>query len=301
MQHEVIIIGGSYAGMAAGLQLARAKRRVLVIDAGERRNRFASTSHGFLTQDGVDPAEIAERARRQLLAYPTVEWLEGRAGTADGDLDDFTVHAAGKAHRGRRLILAFGVSDQLPDVPGLKQRWGRNVFHCPYCHGYEIGDAPIGVLATGAISMHQAMMLPDWGRTTFFTNGTFEPDADQLAALARRGVNVETQPVRALGGSGDMVTVELADGRSVALGGLFTAPSTRVAAPLAGQLGCDFDDGPLGAYIRVDALQMTSRAGVFACGDAAAMAGSVALAVGDGTRAGVAAHRSLMFPELLAA
>ncbi|KAB0491286.1 NAD(P)/FAD-dependent oxidoreductase [Pseudomonas vancouverensis] len=293
MLYDVIIVGGSYAGISAGLQLARARRKVLVIDAGQRRNRFARHSHGFLGQDGQNPGQIAEEAKAQLLAYPTVHWLDQSAVEAAQQGEGFSLATAdGQRFTGLRLILATGVVDELPDIPGLHQRWGERVFHCPYCHGYELNGGPIGVLAAAPIAIHHALMLPDWGPTTFFLNGVFEPDAEQLANLQRRGVTLEREPVVAIDGQAD---VTLASGRVIALAGLFTQPRTRMASPLPAQLGCEFEPGPMGDFIKVDALRETSVRGVFACGDAAVAAGNVAIAVGDGARTGGAAHHSLIF------
>ena len=295
MVHDAVIVGGSYAGLSAALQLARARRSVAVIDAGQRRNRFARSSHGFLGQDGRDPARIAGEARDQLMRYGTVSWRAGTATEAAADGEVFRIEIeGGETVEARRLVLATGVRDRLPDVPGLAERWGRSVFHCPYCHGYELEQGRIGVLATSPLSMHQALMLPDWGPTTLFLNGAFSPDEDQLAQLHRRGVRVEAEPVEHLAGEKG-VTVALLDGRSVACEGLFVATATEIASPLAERLGCGLEDGPAGRFIRTDGMKETTVAGVFACGDAARGAGSVALAVGDGTLAGVSAHRSLMF------
>ncbi|NVD42297.1 NAD(P)/FAD-dependent oxidoreductase [Ensifer sp. HO-A22] len=294
MTHDVLILGGSYAGLSAGLQLARARRKVLVIDNGLRRNRFAGTSHGFLTQDGNTPADIAAKARAQLMEYRTVEWLQAEATHAERAQDGFKVTLQqGPDVTGKRLVLATGVTDVLPELEGIAERWGKSVFHCPYCHGYELDEGNIGVLATSPLSMHQALMLPDWGPTTFFLNGAFEPDADQLQQLARRNVTVEHGLVHRLGG--ERANVVMRDGRVLPMDGLFTTTRTVVSAPFAEQLGCAFDDGPLGRYIRTDATKATTVAGVFACGDAARPTGSVALAVGDGAMAGAATHRSLMF------
>ena len=293
--YDVIIVGGSYAGISAALQNARARRRVLVIDAGQRRNRFAATSHGFLGQDGRDPAAIIADARAQLLAYPTVTWLDGAAVAAralpGGDGFAIALAGGGEPH-GRRAVLATGVVDELPEVPGLAERWGTHAFHCPYCHGYELGGGPIGVLATSPLAIHVAQMLPDWGPTTYFTRGLFEPDADQARALDRRGVLVERTPVVALEGA---ARVRLADGRVIALAGVFVPSRPRVASPLAAQLGCVLEDDPLGQFVKTDAMRETTVPGVFACGDLSVIAGSIAFAVADGVRAGVAAHRSLVF------
>lgn len=297
MQIDFAVIGGSFAGLSAALQLARARRRVLVVDAGRRRNRFVDeaglTSHGFLTQDGRAPAAIATDAKAQLLRYPTVQWLDGTADdarvAADGRLalrvGDVEVSAG-------RLILATGVRDELPPVPGLAERWGRSVFHCPYCHGYELGGGDIGVIAATPMAQHHAVMLPDWGRVTLFLNGVYTPSAEERAELARRGARVEATPVARITGVAD---VELADGRVLRMAGLFTQPRTALASPVAAQLGCAMVDGPMGPFIHVGPTQETSVPHVFACGDAARAAGSVALAVGDGVMAGFGAHRSTIF------
>jgi len=294
MRYDVIIAGGSYAGMSAALQLARARRKVLVVDAGQRRNRFAASSHGFLGQDGRAPADIAEDARAQLMAYPTVEWVSDTLINACKEAQGFTLETArGQRYSALRLLLATGVIDDLPEVEGLAQRWGKSVFHCPYCHGYELEQGPIGVLATSEMSLHHALMLPDWGPTTFFTHGVFEPDPEQRASLERRGVTIVPERVERI--EGDRANVVLANGRVVAIDGLFVLSRTRVASPLAASLGCEFEDGPMGAFIQTDMTRETNVPGVFACGDAAMPFGSVALAVGDGVRAGSGVHRSLIF------
>jgi thioredoxin reductase len=293
---DVAVIGGSYAGLSAALQLARARRRVVVIDAGARRNRMAHASHGLIGQDGRPPEAIAADARAQLMTYPTVEWRVGTATNATRRGDGFDVAMAADGHlRARRLILATGVVDELPAIDGLAERWGRHVFHCPYCHGYELNQGVIGVLAAGPAALHQALMLPDWGEVTLFTDGRLDLDDDQRRDLTTRGVRIESTPVARIV---DRATVVLADGRALEHAGLFTQPHTRPASPLAELLGCAHDEGPLGTFVRTDALKATTVPGVFACGDAARGAGSVALAVGDGAQAGMSTHRSLLFEHL---
>jgi len=292
MQHDVIVIGGSYAGMAASLQLLRAYRSVLVIDAGLRRNRFASHSHGFLGQDGVDPAEIAGTARRQLEAYPTLTWIDGTAETASGGKDAFLVTTAAGDHRGRRLLLATGVSDELPAIEGLAERWGASVFHCPYCHGYELNRGRIGVIATGPMSLHQAQLIPEWGDVTFLVNEALTLDDAARDDLSARGVVIEETPVARLDGHADVL---LADGRRLPFAGLFTATRNAPATSIASSLGCEIEETPFGTQIRTDAMKETSVPGVFACGDVARVPHSVSLAVGDGAWAGAGIHRSLVF------
>lgn len=290
---DVIVIGGSYAGMAAALQLLRARRKVLVVDAGQRRNRFTSHAHGFLGQDGVDPAVIWSTARDQLVAYPTLTWVTGTALSIAGQHDAFTVTTEGQTFSARRLVLAHGLHDDLPKIPGLAERWGQSVFHCPYCHGYELNQGRIGVIATGPMSLHQAQMLPDWGEITFLTNKALQLDPDQHRELQSRGVTVEKTPIRALTGTADVL---LEDGRTLSFAGLFTASRTSPASPLAETLGCEVMETPLGLQIRTSEAKETSIPGVFACGDVARMPHSLSLAVADGAWAGANVHRSLLWP-----
>lgn len=296
MSFEVIIVGGSFAGQAAALQLARARRRVLLIDGKQPRNRFAAAAHGFLTRDGTAPAAIIAEAARQLAAYPTITQREGEVVTVGGTAGDFHVALAdGSRENGARLILAGGVRDQLPGVTGLSERWGVSVLHCPYCHGYEHADRPLGVLAAGPQSLHQALLIPDWGPTTLFTQALFEPDADQTAQLAARGVRLERSPVEALLGTAPRLeAVRLADGRTLELAALFVAPRTELANDLAGQLGCQIEESPAGPRIQVDTMQRTSVPGVFAAGDASMAMANATLATASGVMAAGGSHHSLI-------
>ncbi|NYT73318.1 NAD(P)/FAD-dependent oxidoreductase [Halomonas sp. QX-2] len=296
MSFDAVIIGGSYAGMAAGLQLARARRKILLIDAGQPRNRFASHSHGFLTQDGAPPAEIAAEARSQLMEYPTVEWRTGRVEAVTGTADNFLVALAdGSTYQARRIILAAGVTDELPGLPGLAELWGKRVFHCPYCHGYELGKEGIGVLATSELAMHHGLMLPDWGATTLFVNDAFDPSAEQLAQLKARGTHIEYGAAARLVSQAEVgVELVMQDGRVFPLMGLFVAPRIHLT-PLIAQVGCELEESLMGSIVKTDAMQATSIPGVFACGDVARAAGSVTFAVADGAMAGLSTHRSLMF------
>jgi thioredoxin reductase len=293
---DAIIVGGSYAGLSAALQLARARRKVLVVDAGQRRNRFAATSHGFLGQDGRVPGDIVADARKQLAAYPTVQFADDRVeAVGKTDKGFFARTPSNGDFEARRLILATGVADELTDVPGLRERWGRSVFHCPYCHGYELDQGPVGVLAVSDMSMHHALMLPDWGPTTLFLNGAFDPDEEQLAQLQRRGTKLEREPVVRI--SGERADVELRDGRVIRLAGLFTMSKVSPASPLAAQLGCALEEGPVGSLVQTNAAKETTVAGVFACGDVTRSFSSVAIAVADGATAGAGTHHSLIYRD----
>ncbi|MFD2249373.1 thioredoxin reductase (NADPH) [Pseudochelatococcus lubricantis] len=297
MDFEIIIVGGSFAGQAAALQLGRARKRVLLVDAGEPRNRFARSSHGFLGQDGQSPAGIIATARTQLAKYTTVKLHKGYAGKASASGAGFQVSLWDSGDvSAKRLILATGVRDKLPPLPGVEERWGVSVLHCPYCHGFELGQQPIGVLASSELVMHQAMLVPDWGPTTLFTQDVFVPNPEQSVALAARGVTIETTPIaELLGPSPALEAVRLTDGRTVPLFGLFIAPQTEPDIDLAGPLGCTFKDGPTGRFIAVNERQETSVPGVFAAGDAASPMANATFAAAAGAMAAGAAHHSLIY------
>ncbi|MBA3642817.1 MAG: NAD(P)/FAD-dependent oxidoreductase [Chloroflexia bacterium] len=295
MHYDAIIVGGSYAGLSAAMPLARARKRVLVIDAGQRRNRFAHAAHGFLGQDGRPPGEIVRDARAEVAAYPTVSFIEGTATEATPTDVGFAITLAdGATQTAARLILATGVVDELPDLPGLREQWGTGVVLCPYCHGYEVAGGRLGVLAFLPMAAHQALLIHEWGDVTFFTNGIALADDPVLAAVAASGVPIEEGEVAAIAGEpGRLEGIQLCDGRTFALEAVFTGVPVRMS-PLPAALGCAIDDSPIGPIIRVDATMQTTVPGVFSAGDAARVPSSIAGAVADGYMAGMAAHRSLV-------
>ncbi|HEV2316519.1 MAG TPA: NAD(P)/FAD-dependent oxidoreductase [Thermoplasmata archaeon] len=298
VRYDVIVIGGSYSGIAAALQLARARRAVLVLDAGERRNRFSAHSHGFLGQDGRPPAEIAAKGRAEVLSYPTVRWKEATATGVGRAADGFRVRAGASEHLGRRLILATGVTDELPPIPGLDTLWGRKAFFCPYCDGYEFHLGRLGVLATNPESAHYALLVSEWagaGLTTFFLNGFPTPAPAEAGRLRARAIGLEAEAIRRVADSGEAVEVHLESGRRLAVDGLFLPPRPRPNLGFAAALGLEMEPLPSGPIVRTDATKETSVKGVFACGDIATPLPSVAYAVADGVRAGASAHQSLVF------
>jgi len=300
MNHDVVIVGGSFAGLSAALQLARARRRILVVDSGQPRNRFAQLSHGFFGQDGKSPSAILATARTQLLSYPTVRFAEAVARHAGRTDHQFTVELdGGEIYTASRLILATGITDDLSALPGLQERWGTSVLHCFYCHGYEVAGRRLGVLATSERSLQTAMLLPDWSEhVTLFTNGAIQLTGEQLAALAARRVAVETEAVDALlGTSPALSAIRLRDGRVIAMDALFTTPRIRMTSPLAEQLGCKFDHGPSGPFIRTETDKQTSVHGVYAAGDAARSGHNASWAAADGVTAGISAHQSLTLAQ----
>jgi thioredoxin reductase len=297
MLHDAIIVGGSFAGLSAALQLARARRNVLVIDAGLPRNRFASESHGVLGHDGKPGSQLLAEARQQLLAYPTAKVFSGRVSRVQTGEAGFVVEVKDglRWFTGRRLLLATGVTDVLPPIPGLEARWGKTVVHCPYCHGYEIGGGAVGVLGTGPMSVHQALMFADWGDVTLFTQGVVEVSAEEQVLLAARKVRVESSPIAELQGTEPALDgVLLQDGRHVGIKALLVGTQVRMASPLAEALGCAFDDSPFGPIVRIDAWGMTTVNGVYAAGDMARVPHSITFATAGGVAAGIRLHSSLI-------
>lgn len=297
MSHDAIVIGGSYAGLSAAMQLARANRSVCVVDTGKPRNRFATHSHGFFGQDGMPPHEMIARARAKLSVYPSVSFIDVAATEAKPNGSGFDV-ALGNGERltARKLALTFGLKDRLPDISGLQDRWGQTVLHCPYCHGFEFLGQPLGVLNVQALSIHQATLIPDWGPTTFFLNGSAMPDAETCAVLAERKVSIEPAPIVALEGNAPALTgVRLADGRLREIAAIYIAPSTSFQSSIAEQLGCAVEEGPLGPFLSTDAKKMTSVDGVYAAGDITRPMHNATLASADGVMAGASIHHALIF------
>lgn len=294
MSDDALIVGGSFAGLSAALMLARARRRVRIIDSGMPRNRFASHSHGVLGLDGIAASELLKQARAQLLDYPSVRWTSDSVVDVQRNSEGFVATtASGDTFAARKLLLATGVRDELPDLPGLQERWGRSVIHCPYCHGYEVGGGEIGLLGGHALSVKMAGVLADWGQVTLFAHGmTLEPD--ERALLQRRGVRIETERVVGLEGPApDLDGALLADGRRIELRALFVTARQHMGSPLVEQLGCELEESPVGVLVRVDAQKQTSVPGVYAAGDATVI-GNITLANAEGVRAGVSLHHALI-------
>lgn len=295
MHYDAIIIGGSFAGLAAALYLGRAHRSVCVLDTQQPRNRYADASHGFFAQDGSDPRTLLATMRQQVSAYPTVGFINEAAVGASGDSGGFDVAlSGGSTVMGARLLLAFGISDILPDIPGLPQRWGKSVLHCPYCHGYEVSGQRLGVMNVSPASLQQALLVSEWGPTIFFLNGA-EIDGPGLDQLKRRNVEIELDPVSELVGEQDRLSaVRFADGRSQPVDALFISPRNHLNSKVAEQIGCDIQDGPIGQFITVDDMNMTTVEGVFAAGDIARTMHNISFACADGVMAAMTIHRSLV-------
>jgi thioredoxin reductase len=296
---DVIIIGGSFAGLAASLSLARARRNVLVLDSEEPRNTYSSHSHGVFALDGRPGSELLKLGRSQLLEYPTAKFLRMKVTQVSKEGRFFQVETEDKqCFRSRRLLLATGLIDDPPDIPGLKDRWGKTIFHCPYCDGYEIGGGAIGVLATLPLSVRFAKIITDWGDVTFFVNETIELDQASRNSLSKKGVKIEERRIARFEGNVDgPVDVVLSDGSNIRVKSIFVATKFHIASPLAKDLGCAMITTPRGEIVQMDEWKMTSVNGVYATGDMARTTHSIPYATADGALAGIGVHQSLVFEE----
>ena len=304
---DTIIIGGGVAGLSAALMLGRARRRVLVIDAGQPRNRFASHMHAVLGHEGIDPAELLRIGRADASAFG-VEFMDASVTRVDDsgepDPGDLTVTTDdGTSYAARTLIVATGITDRLPDIPGLAERWGTSVLHCPYCHGWEVRDRRLGVLATSPMALHQVQLLRQWSNDVVLFAGLVPTlDAPTRTRLGARGIRIVDQAVVEVLGSGNTLTgVRLEDGTVVEIDAIFTGGAPEPHDRMLEALTLDRADGPMGNLITVDAVGLTSHPRVWAVGNVVNPGANVPLAMGTGSFAGAAVNAALVTREFDAA
>ncbi|MFD0313470.1 NAD(P)/FAD-dependent oxidoreductase [Streptomyces flavalbus] len=299
--YEVAVVGGGAAGLSAALVLGRARRRTLVVDAGEPRNAPAAHMQGYLSRDGMSPAEFLAVGREEIARYG-VELVRDEAVGVRRDTDFAVTLASGRTVRARRLVVTTGLRDELPDVPGVAERFGRDVLHCPYCHGWEVRDQAFGVLAGSAMPAHQALMVSQWSRdVTLFLHRVPEAElSDQdLRRLAAAGVKVVPGEVAGLAVTDDRLTgVRLADGTTHERSVLFVAPRPVPRVGLLEQLGAELTETPFGAYPVVDPTGQTTVPGVWAAGNAMGFGEQVVNAASGGYRAGATINGDLLMTDL---
>ncbi|MFN8028403.1 MAG: NAD(P)/FAD-dependent oxidoreductase [Acidimicrobiia bacterium] len=291
---DVVIVGGGAAGLSAALVLGRARRRVVVVDAGAPRNAPAAHMQGFLSRDGMPPAELLEVGRREVAGYG----VDLRAGAVTGIEPGFVVRlASGERYGARRLLLTTGASDDLPAIDGVRERWGRDLLHCPYCHGWEVRDQALGVLGTHPGAVAHALLVRQWSDDVVFFAHDHLTTAEERAQLAARGIDVVEGQVTRLVVDDDRLTgVELADGTRVGREAVFVRPR-NVPHPggLLTQLGADVDgDG----FAVVDRDGRTSVPGVWAAGNLVDPRGSVISAAGAAAASAMAINADLVQDDL---
>ena len=292
-EFEVIIVGGSYAGLSAALALGRSLRKVLILDSGQPCNRMTPHSHNFITQDGETPAAIAEKARAQVLKYDSVQFLQDTAISGIKTEDGFLITTqSGKSFSARKLIFATGIWDIMPDIKGFAECWGISVVHCPYCHGYELRNQKTGILANGERVFHLASLVNNLtDDISILTSGPASFEDRQLEKFREHNMEIIETEVREIEHSeGQIKRLIFDDGRAMAFESMYAALPFRQHSDIPAGLGCKMTD--LG-YIEVDSFQRTSVEGVYACGDNSAMMRSVANAVYTGNLTGAIVNSEL--------
>lgn len=292
--YDVVIVGGGPAGLQAAMTLGRARRRVLLATAGPTRNAPAAHSHNFFTRDGAPPAELVAIGRAQLAIYPTVEIVEELVVDARAVDAGFTVTlAGGRVVQARKLLLASGMRDLIPPVPGLAEAWGRFAFTCPYCHGFELADRRLAVMAHGADAMHYLTLLRGWSQDlVLLTDGPHGLSEAELAALAQVGIAIHVAPLVAVEADAKRLqALKLADGTEIACDGLFFRPPFAQACDLGARLGAEVTE--IGAFKAVDLFGQTTVPGVYAAGDAGQMMPALATAVASAVTAAAVMNHTL--------
>jgi len=290
---EVVVTGGSYAGLSAALSLGRALRNTLIIDSGKPCNAQTPHSHNFLTQDGSTPAEISELSRKQVAAYPTVSFLQDEVIELSGtDLAFEILTTKGRLIKSKKVILATGIKDILPEIGGLKNCWGISAIHCPYCHGYEFRTERTGILMNGEAAFEQAKLIRQWTKRIFIlSNGKPEFSDEQLKTLKEWNIEIVDQRISELTHrDGYIESVRFEDGFELHLKAVYIRPAFEQHRMIA-DLALNLDDF---GFIKTDDFQETSIAGIFAAGDNCTMMRAVANAVSAGTKAGAMVNRALL-------
>ncbi|HEX7996520.1 MAG TPA: NAD(P)/FAD-dependent oxidoreductase [Streptosporangiaceae bacterium] len=284
------------AGLNGALMLARSRRSVVVIDAGTPRNAPAAGVHGFLSRDGMPPSELLERGRTEVRGYGG-QVMRGQVGSVVRENGWFRVMLAdGQNLHARRLLVATGLTDELPDITGLRERWGRDVIHCPYCHGWEVRDKAIGVIATGPTSVHQALLFRQLSDDVTFFSHTMPPD--QPAQLTARGIRMVDGAVASVQVSDDrIVGIRLQDGTVISRDVVVVSPRMTARAEILVPLGLRPVEHPAGTYIPSDATGRTEVPGVWVAGNVTDLAAHVGAAAAAGAVAGAHINADLVAEE----
>ena len=297
---DAVVIGGSAAGLSAALMLGRARRRVLVIDAGSPRNRFAHHMHGVLGHEGKAPSELTRIGQGEVAVYGGHVVSEKVVNVDETPQALNIALADGTHHSARALVVASGSSDRLPEIPGLAERWGTSVLHCPYCHGWEVRDQALGVLATSQSALHQAQLVRQWSdKVTLFSAALGELEPEQESRLRARGVQINTSPVSALVGDGPRLTGVQTDADLVEVQAIFTAPQPVPHDDFLAPLGLARTEFPmgLGSFLAVDAAGRTSNPRVWAVGNVVNPMANVPMSMGAGSLTGGAVNGALVEEE----
>jgi thioredoxin reductase len=294
---DIIIVGGSYSGLAAGMALGRALKKVLIIDGGKPCNRQTPYSHNFITHDGDTPAEIAALANLQVRNYNTVKFFDGLATSGTKTENGFEISvASGETFTAKKLIFATGIRDIMPDIEGFAACWGISVLHCPYCHGYEIRHEKTGLLGNGEFVFDLAKLISNWANDlTLFTNGPATLTAEQTEQLGKHGIRiVETEVEKLQHTNGYLENIIFRNGTTTAIKAIYAPVPFEQHCKIPESLGCELTEE---GYIKIDSFQETTVKYIYACGDNATHMRTVANAVGMGTSAGMTVSKKMILEE----
>jgi thioredoxin reductase len=314
---DTIIVGGGPAGLSAALLLGRSLKSVLVIDSGKPRNAVSHGANGFLSRDGIAPSELLQIGREQLAKYDSVKFYSGKvidaqhlnsSATGTGR-DGFEVTIDnGERFTARKLLLATGVKDILPDIDGFTELWGTGVFHCPYCHGWEVRDKSLAIYGKGATGVEQAMMLTGWSRDLILFSDGDELNDEQRQKLVRWGIEICEEKIVGLERENAALTgIVLANGKIIPRDGMFLHPKLQQHSDLAKKIGCDFADNSFGiftniftenSFIRVGEDKQTSVPGLYAVGDTSSLLSQLTVVAAAGVAAAVSINRALIAENL---
>jgi thioredoxin reductase len=289
--YDVVIAGGGPAGLAAALQLGRARRRVLLCDAGPRRNAAAEHMYGFVTRDGTPPTDFRRIGREQLERYGNVEIRDVGIEEIRGESGSFEIRLPTDTVKARRVLLCTGMIDEMPDISGFRELWGRSIFQCPYCHGWEVQDQRFGFLAPGAGELEFGLFLRGWtSHVAVLTDGRFEVPEEVRARLAQAGVHVDERRIARLSGNDHLESIEFSEGDPLPLDVLFARPAQRQVL-FVQSLGLTLDAA---GYVQVNEGQQTSIPGIYAAGDLLTPAQGALFAAASGVRAVAMINRELL-------
>ncbi|SHG56029.1 NAD(P)/FAD-dependent oxidoreductase [Flavobacterium defluvii] len=290
---DVIIIGGSYSGLSAAMSLGRALRQVLIIDSGLPCNRQTTHSHNFITQDGEKPAVISAKAKLQVDLYKTVHFYSGLAVKAVKKDNGFEILTeSGEVFNCRKVLFATGVKDLFPEIKDFENCWGISVLHCPYCHGYEVKNEKTAIIANGEMGFEYAKLISNWTKDLrLCTNGKSELTLEQTETLNKHGVQIFEEEIDSFENQdGYVQNIILKNQEKITVKAIYAKPPFEQHCPIPETLGCDINEQGL---LKVDAMQKTNVAGVYASGDCTTQMRSVAIAVSTGSFAGAVINKEL--------
>ncbi|MBD3886425.1 NAD(P)/FAD-dependent oxidoreductase [Phormidium tenue FACHB-886] len=302
---DVVIVGAGPTGLSAALLLGRSRKHVLIIDSGKPRNAVSDAANGFFSRDGIAPSELLQIGREQLQKYENVKFQIGKVidvkpfGTAPEKRNRFQVMLdTGEQLTTRKLLLATGVTDKLPEIEGFAQRWGTSVFHCPYCHGWEVQDQPLAIYGKGQAGFEMAQHLTGWSRDLILcTDGDASLSDDQRNQLSTWGIELREEKIDRLEQVNETLTgIVLATGEVIPRRGIFVQPQPHQHSDLAKQLGCNLADN---GAVQVGEDKQTSVSGVYAAGDTTILFSAISIVVAEGTTAGVFINKALIAENLV--